>query len=84
MLPFLGGAKEQIERLREYQRMFVALDEHRFQGGEDIGAVADLDHPQRIQRIDHRARPDRHPGGAQRAGKADDVVGDQTGRAGDD
>ena len=80
VLPVLGGAEEQVEGLREDQRVLVALDEDRLQRGEDIGAVADLDHLQRVQRIDHRARPDRNPGRAQRAGKADDVVGDQAGR----
>ena len=29
--------------------------------------------------IDHRTRPDRNPGGTQRAGKADDIVGHLTG-----
>ena len=80
VLPFLGGAEEQVERLREDQRMLVALDEDGLQRGVDVGAVADLDHLQRVHRIDHRARPDRNPGRAQRAGKADDVVGDQAGR----
>ena len=36
---------------------------------------------QRVQRIEHRARPDRNAGGAQRARKVDDVVGDLAGRA---
>ena len=80
MLPVLGGAEEQVEGLREDQRMLVALDEDRLQRGEDVGAVADLDHLQRVQRIDHRAGPDRNPGGAQRARKADDVVGHLAGR----
>ena len=80
VLPFLGGAEEQVERLREDQRVLVALDEDRFQRGEDVGAVADLDHLQRVQRIDHGAGPDRNAGGAQRAGKADDVVGHLAGR----
>ncbi len=79
MLPLLGGSKKQVERLREDQCMLVALDEDGLKGGVDIGAVADLDHLQRIQRVDHRTRPDRHPGRPQRAGKADDIVGDQAG-----
>ncbi len=79
VLPVFGGAEEQIERLREYQRMLMALDENGLQRGEDIGAVTDIDHPQRFQRIDDSAGPDRNPGGAQRAGKAYDVVGDQAG-----
>jgi len=40
---------------------------------------ADIDHPQRLQCVDHSTRADRNPGGSQRAGKADDVVGDQAG-----
>ena len=79
VLPVLGGAEEQVEGLRENQRMLVALDEDRLQGGEHVGAVADLDQAQRVQRIDHGARPDRNPGSAQRAGKADHVVRDQAG-----
>src|SRR5260370_25229836 len=59
--------------------MVMAVDEDGLQRREYIGAVADLDHLQRVQRIDHRTRPDRNPGGAQRAGKADDVVGLLTG-----
>ncbi len=82
MLPVLGGAEEKIKRLRENQRMLVALDEDRFKGGEHIGAVADLDQAQRLQCIDDSAGPDRNPGRAQRAGKADDVVGDQAGDGG--
>ena len=80
MLPVLGGAEEQVERLREDQRMLVALDEDRLQRGVDVGAVADLDHLQRVQRVDDGAGADRNPGGAQRAGKADDVVGHVAGR----
>ena len=79
MLPFLGGAEEQIERLREHQRMFMALDENRLEGGEDVGAIADIDHLQRVERVDHRPRPDWKPGRPQRPGEADDVVCDQTG-----
>jgi hypothetical protein len=75
VLPVLGGAEEQVERLRKNKRMLVALDEDRLQRGEDIAAVADLDHLQRVQRIDHGARPDRNPGRAQRAGEAYDVIG---------
>jgi hypothetical protein len=39
MLPLLGGAKEQVECLREDQRMLVALDEDGLKGGVDIGAM---------------------------------------------
>ena len=80
VLPVLGGAEEQVEGLREDQSMLVALDEDRLQRREHVGAVADLDHLQRVQGIDDGAGPDRNPGRAQRAGKADDVVGHLTGR----
>src|SRR3954451_21898472 len=60
--------------------MLVALDEDRFQRGEDVGAVADIDYAQRVERVDHCARPDRNAGGPQRTGKADDVVRHQAGR----
>ena len=60
VLPLLGGAEEQVEGLREDQRMLVALDEDRLQRGEDVGAVADVDHLQRVHGIDDRARPDRN------------------------
>ena len=55
--------------------MLVTLDEDRLQRGVDVGAVADLDHLQRIQRVDDGARSHGNAGRAQRAGKADDVVG---------
>src|SRR5258708_39620313 len=53
----------------------MPLDEERFQRGVSGGAGADLDHLQRIEGIDDGTRTDRNAGGAQRAGKADDVVG---------
>ena len=45
-----------------------------------VSAVADLDHLQRLQRIDDSTGPDRNPGSAPRAGKADHVVGHLAGR----
>ena len=74
VLPVLGGAEEQVERLREDQRMFMPLDEDRLQRREHVGAVADLDHLQRVQGVDDRAGPDRNPGRAQRPSEVDDVV----------
>src|SRR5947207_5733709 len=59
--------------------MLMTLDEDRFQRGEDVGAVADIDDPERLQCVDHSTRADRNAGGAQRAGKADDVIGDKAG-----
>ena len=64
-----------IERLREDQHMLVTFDEDRFQRGVDVGAVAYLDHLQRVQGVDHGARADRNAGCAQCAGEADDIVG---------
>src|SRR5207237_3346242 len=78
-LPILGRAEEQVERLRENQRMLMTVDENRFQRGEDVGAVADFDHLQCIQRVDDSAGPYRNASGAERTGKADDVIGDQAG-----
>jgi hypothetical protein len=75
VLPVFGGAKEQVEGLREDQHMFMPLDEDRFQRGVDIGAIADLDRLQRVECVDHRAGADRDAGRAQRAGEADDIVG---------
>src|SRR5271167_540716 len=60
--------------------MFVALDEDRLQRREHIGAAADLDHLERVHGVDDGAGPNRDSGRAQRAGKADDVVGHLTGR----
>ena len=82
VLPLFRGAEEQVEGLLEDQRMLVALDEDRLQRGEDVGAAADVDHLERVHGIDHGARPDRHAGRAQRAGKADDVVGELLGLLG--
>ena len=80
VLPLLGGAEEQVEGLREDQSMLVALDEDRLQRGEDVGALADVDHLQRVHGIDDGAGTDRNPGRPQRAGKADDIVGHLAGR----
>ena len=60
-LPFLGGAEEQREGLLEDQRVLVALDEDRLQRGVDVGAVADLDHLQRVRA--HRSPPPARPAG---------------------
>jgi len=70
-----AARKKQVEGLGKDQRMLVTLDEDGFQRGVDVSAVADLDHLQRIQGVDDRTRPNRNAGGAQRTGKADDVVG---------
>jgi hypothetical protein len=58
----------------------MALDEDRLQRRVDIGAVADLDNLQCIERIDDGARADGNPGGTQRTRKADNVVGHVAGR----
>ena len=60
--------------------MLVALDEDRLKRREHIGAVADLDKLNRIHGVNRSTRPDRNACGAQRTGKADDVVGCPAGR----
>jgi len=79
VLPLVRGAEEQVEGLLEDQRMLVALDEDRFQRGEDLAAVADLDQLQRVHGVDNGAGADGKPRRAQRTGKADDVIGDVAG-----
>ncbi len=54
--------------------MLVPLHEHRVQGPIKIIAGADAGGLDRFERIEHRARPDRNAGGAQRAGEVDDVL----------
>ena len=79
VLPLFRRAEEQVEGLFEDQRMLVALDEDRLQRGEDVGAVADVDHLERAHGIDDRTRPDRHARRTQRTGEADDIVGELLG-----
>jgi len=74
LLPFVGGTEEQVEGLRKNQRVLAALDEDRLKRREHIGAVADIDELNRIHRVDRSARPDRNACGAQRTGKADNVI----------
>ena len=80
LVPILHRAEKYLERLRKDRRVLVALDEHAFQRGEHVRTVVEADDLQRLQRVDGRAGPDRHAGGAQRPRKADDVVGDDAGR----
>ncbi len=64
----LRAAKEQIERLREDQRMLVTFGENQIPaggGGEQVGAVANVDQLHRVQRIDHHTWTDRQSGYAQ-------------------
>ena len=79
-LPFLGSAKEQIEDLGKDQRMIAARHENRSERCEDVRTLSDLDQAQGVQRVDHRARPDRKASSAQHARKADDIVCDLSGR----
>src|SRR5262249_8899844 len=65
-----------VEHLPEHGGVLVARDEHRLQRAEHVVAVLDGDQPQRLERIDHRARPDGQTRGAQRAGEGDDVIGE--------
>src|SRR6185437_5658227 len=41
----------------------------------EIVAVADARHTQGFERVEHRARPDRHAGSAQRAREVEEVLG---------
>ena len=68
-------AEENPERLIEQHRMLVPLHEHRMQRPVEIVARADARDAHRLERIEHRARPDRHAGGAQRAREIEDVFG---------
>jgi hypothetical protein len=80
VLPVFRRAEEQVERLRKYHDMLATLDEDRFQRGEHVGTMPDLDDPQRVERIDDRPWPDRQSRGSQCARETDDVVGDAAGR----
>ena len=69
-------AEEDAERLIEQHRMLVPLHEHRVQRPVEILARADAGGLHRLERIEHRAGPDRNAGGAQRAREIDDVLGE--------
>ncbi len=68
--------EEDAERLVEQQRVLVPLHEHRVQRPVEVLAGADAGRFDRRERIEHRARPDRNAGRAQRAGEIDDVLGE--------
>ena len=69
-------AEEHAEGLVEQNRVLVPLHEHRVQRPVEIVAVADARDAHRFERVEHRARPDRHAGGAQRAREVEDVFGE--------
>jgi hypothetical protein len=75
LVPVLHGTEEDLECLREDQRMLASLHEHRFQRGVDVVATGNADDLQGVHRINDRARSDREAGGPQGAAEADDVVG---------
>jgi hypothetical protein len=58
----------------------MALHEHRVQRPLEIGPRADACGFDRAERIEHGARPDWNPGGAQRARKVNDVLGEKAGQ----
>ena len=76
LIDIAAAAKKDAERLVEQHRMLVPLDEHRMQRPVEILAGADAGGLHRFQRIEHRARPDRNAGRAQRAGEIHDVFGE--------
>ena len=67
-------AEEHPERLIVQHRMLVPLHEHRVQRPVEILARADTRGRHGVERIEHRARPDRNAGRAQRAREIDDVL----------
>ena len=67
--------EEDAEGLVEHERMLVALHEDRVQRPIEVLAGGQAGGLNRLERIEHRARPDRQAGAAQRAGEIDDVVG---------
>ena len=64
---------EDAERLVEQQAVLVLLDEDRVQGGVEVLPIAEARRLDRGERVEHRARSERHAGFAQRAGEVDDV-----------
>ena len=56
----------------------MPLHEHRMQRPVEILARADAGRLQGVERIDHRARPERNARRAQCARKIDDVFGEPT------
>ena len=68
--------EEDMERLVEHERMFVALHKDRVQRPVEILARGQAGGLDRVERIDRRARPDRQPCPPQRAGEIDNVVGE--------
>ena len=68
-------AEKHPERLIEQHRMLVPLHEHGVERPVEILARADTGRRHGGERIEHRARPDRNAGGAQRAREIHDVGG---------
>ena len=54
----------------------MPLHEHRMQGPVEVLARADTGDMHRVERVHHRAGPDRNAGRAQRAREVDDVLGE--------
>ena len=73
LVEIVAAAEEDAERLVEQLRVLVPLHEHRMQRPVEIRARADAGDAQGVERIEHRAGPDRNPGRAQRAREVDDV-----------
>jgi hypothetical protein len=71
----LRVAPEDLERLLVERLMLVALHEHRMQRPVEVLARGQGAGLNGVERIDHRARPDRQPGAAQQPGEMHDVFG---------
>ena len=76
LLDIAALAEENAEGLVEQNRVLVPLHEHRVQRPVEILAVADARDAERLQRVEHRAGPDRNAGRAQRAREVEDVFGE--------
>jgi hypothetical protein len=65
---------EPVKRLVIDRVVFVPRDQHRMQRPVKIPLRADAGDLDRIERIDHRARPDRNSGAAQEPRKCNQTI----------
>ena len=68
---------EGLERLVEEKAVLMLLDEHRVQRGAEVTPIAEAHSLDRGERVQHRARAERHAGLAKRAGEMDDIFGER-------
>ena len=79
LIDIAAAAEKDAERLIEQDRMFVTLHEHGMQGPIEIVARTDAGDFQCLERVEHRARPDRNSRRAQRPREIDDIFGEPAG-----